>query len=70
MCLFCRCEWTANRESSLAEAGCRSCVNVQLSEFLMSKVLPQFFRKGVLEFVWNFFVGTFLRHVSKGMWGL
>ena len=27
------------------------------------------FRKGVLEFVWNFYlVGPFLRHVSKGMW--
>ena len=28
------------------------------------------FRKGVLEFVWNVYLGgPFLRHVSKGMWG-
>ena len=27
------------------------------------------FTKGVLEFVWIFLVGPFLRHVSKSMWG-
>ena len=45
-----------------------TCSVTELISFVNSFVA--FFRKGVLEFVWNFnLVGPFLRHVSKGVWG-